>query len=285
MYKSKCSPWVTRTSHHDGNDGKSCFSTDALIKIAKAYNESIMYGKTTDKYKELAINTQTRNRNHYIRELNKRLNQMCSDEICWLRLNFVKNLNDREINDLTFLPKGPNVGRKWLSTTDINNVMEQYQHIYSGYTFLGAVPIDFDDIPFFGIKELDFNSLENQGITHIGVVFNLDEHYKSGSHWVSMFIDFKKDNIYYFDSYGTMPDKRVIRFIKRIKDYITIHKRQPDVYINSNRHQYKNSECGVYSINFILRLLKGESFDYIVKNKTSDDQVNVCRDKYFRGED
>ena len=25
------------------------------------------------------------------------------------------------------------------------------------------------------------------------------------------------------------------------------------------RHQFKNSECGVYSMNFIIRLLNGES--------------------------
>lgn len=278
MYKSKCSPLSNKNGNTD-----SCFSTDALIKIAKAYNESIMYGPHTIKYKQLAIDTNTRARKHYIKEINNRLQDMCSDEICWLRLNFVKNLNDHEINDLTFLPKGPHVGRKWLSTSDINKVMEQYQHVYSGYEFLGAVPIDFDDIPFFGIKEMSFKEKERQGVTHIGVVFNLDEHYKSGSHWVSMFVDFKKDNIYYFDSYGAMPDKRIIRFIKRIKHYIIQQNRHPNVCINPIRHQYKNSECGVYSINFILRLLKGESFEHIIKNKTFDDQVNVCRGRYFRG--
>ena len=279
MYKSKCSPLSNKLGNAD-----SCFSTEALVKIAKAYNESIMYGPTTQKYKQLSINTTTRNRVHYIKEINNRLSKMCSDEICWLRMNFVKNLNDKEINDLTFLPKGPHVGRKWLSTTDINKVMDQYQHVYGGYTFLGAVPIDFDDIPFFNIKTLDFSDMENQGITHVGIVFNLDEHYKSGSHWVSMFVDFTKDNVYYFDSYGAFPDKRVVRFIKRIQHYIFRQKRHPDVYINPVRHQYKNSECGVYSINFILRLLKGEEFEYIIKNKTPDDKVNVCRSKYFRGD-
>ena len=279
MYKSKCSPLSNKLGNTD-----SCFSTDALIKIANAYNDSIMYGKNTQQYKKLAINTTTRDRKYYIKEINNRLSNMCTDEICWLRVNFVKQLNDKEINDLTFLPKGPNVGRKWLSTTDINRVMDQYQHVYANYTFLGAVPIDFDDIPFFNIRNLDFNDMENHNIVYIGVVFNLDEHYKSGSHWVSMFVDFKKDNIYYFDSYGTMPDKRIIRFIKRIKHYITRKKRHPDVYVNPIRHQYKNSECGVYSINFILRLLKGESFEHIIQNKTSDDQVNVCRGRYFRGD-
>lgn len=275
MSKNKCSPLY-------GFDSGSCFSTEALKKIAQAYNESIMYGKNTQQYQNLAINTKTNNRAYYIKTINERLKNMCNDEICWLRLNFVKNLNDKEINDLTFLPVGPDVGRKWLSTTDINNVMEQYQQVYPNYLFLGAVPMDFDDISFFGIKELDYNQLESEGVKYIGIIFNLDEHYKSGSHWVSMFIDFDKDNIYYFDSYGTMPDKRVIRLIKRIKHYILLNNRNPDVYVNHLRHQFKNSECGVYSINFILRMLKGESYDSIIYSKTTDDQVNLCRQKYFR---
>ena len=51
---------------------------------------------------------------------------------------------------------------------------------------------------------------------------------------------------------------------------------------NKIRHQFKNSECGVYSVNFILRLLKGELFDNICSNITTDDQVNECRKVYFR---
>jgi hypothetical protein len=51
---------------------------------------------------------------------------------------------------------------------------------------------------------------------------------------------------------------------------------------NKTRHQFKNSECGVYSVNFILRMLKGESFENICSNITSDDKVNECRKQYFR---
>jgi hypothetical protein len=54
------------------------------------------------------------------------------------------------------------------------------------------------------------------------------------------------------------------------------------IKFNQNRHQFKNSECGVYSINFILRLLKGETFENICSNITTDDQVNKCREVYFR---
>ena len=61
-----------------------------------------------------------------------------------------------------------------------------------------------------------------------------------------------------------------------------IEKKVKTIKFNQSRHQFKNSECGVYSVNFILRLLKGETFEYICDNITLDDEVNKCRETYFR---
>ena len=55
-----------------------------------------------------------------------------------------------------------------------------------------------------------------------------------------------------------------------------------DVRFNKIQHQFKNTECGVYSINFIIRLLGGETFDDIVNNITNDDKMNACRKTYFK---
>ena len=54
-----------------------------------------------------------------------------------------------------------------------------------------------------------------------------------------------------------------------------------DIRYNKIRHQFKNSECGVYSMNFIIRLLNGESFNAITQNITKDDDMNECRKVYF----
>ena len=71
----------------------------------------------------------------------------------------------------------------------------------------------------------------------------------------------------------------------------TLHNKQNDEYVNDmkefkiryNRvqHQYKDTECGVYSINFIIRLLEGETFDEISNNPTKDDVMNQNRHIYF----
>ena len=47
-----------------------------------------------------------------------------------------------------------------------------------------------------------------------------------------------------------------------------------DIRHNKTQHQRGNSECGVYSINFILRLLKGKTFDHITRKRTTDEKVN-----------
>jgi hypothetical protein len=142
------------------------------------------------------------------------------------------------------------------------------------------------------------------------MVINLDEHYKGGSHWVALYTDLKKNQIYYFDSVGSKPVKRIRSFINKILKYLykkTFNDKLPlndmisdlkkhkfnnkhytqlsekfDIKYNNIQHQFKNSECGVYSTNFIIRLIEGESFTSISENIIKDDEMNKNRTKYFR---
>ena len=50
---------------------------------------------------------------------------------------------------------------------------------------------------------------------------------------------------------------------------------------NTIRHQYKNSECGVYSINFIENMLNGMSFEKFCNLKIPDDKMQKFRNKYY----
>ena len=58
-----------------------------------------------------------------------------------------------------------------------------------------------------------------------------------------------------------------------------------EVDYNRTRQQYKNSECGIYSINFISRLLKGYTFKQISENPVPDEKINKCRAVYFTKEE
>jgi hypothetical protein len=58
-----------------------------------------------------------------------------------------------------------------------------------------------------------------------------------------------------------------------------------DIRYNEIRNQYKGSECGVYSLNFIIRLLHNPDFDNIIKQQVPDDTINKCREIYFENQD
>jgi hypothetical protein len=223
-------------------------------------------------------------------------------------MDFVKALNDEEILKNTFRPEGPANKYDWLSTTDIAKVVEQYQQKHKDFLFLGAVPADFEDLPILGVKDLDFDELKKNNKNKIGMVINLDEHDKSGSHWVALYTDLNKGQIYYFDSFAKKPSKRTRKFINKIVKYLYKNKYNKDIKINdiiqplknkttskivndvqkfdikynTIQHQFNNSECGVYSINFIVRLVGGETFDEVTKDITKDEKMNECRGVYFR---
>lgn len=304
--KNKLEPDMKCAPSKKYSDG-SCFTLDSLKKIALNYNK-----KNTNK---IDVNM---SKAQLVAELEKRLDNKCSDQTCWLRLDIVKELDNEDIESNTFRPKGPSKKYEWLSTSHINEVIEQYQQIHNNFLFLGAVPLDFEDLPVLGISNLDFADLEKQGKTKIGLVINLDEHWKDGSHWVGLFSDLKANQIYYFDSLGKKPLKRTRKFVNKIAKYLYAKKygeKLPindilqkikkvggkndkniesnshlkklmdgnfDIRYNHIQHQFDNSECGVYSINFIIRLVSGESFDNVINNITKDEEMNANRKVYFR---
>jgi hypothetical protein len=187
----KCAPSKT---YKDG----SCFTLKSLKKIAESYNIKNPMNK-------IKI---TEDKEELVKELENRMKNTCSNQTCWLRTDFVKAMNDEEIENNTFRPTGPDNKKEWLSTTDINNVVSQYQEKFKDFLFLGAVPADFLELEVLGIKDLDFHELNKEGKNKIGMVINLDESWKSGSHWVALYANLDKDQIYYFDSFGKKPSKR-----------------------------------------------------------------------------
>jgi len=264
----------------------SCFSMKQLKKIAESYN---------NKYPDDKINI-TNNKRDLLIKLIKNIKKQysCGNQTCWLGLDIIQELEDTEINDFTLRPEGPNGEKEWLSTTDINNVLKQYQNKFSDFFSGGAVPYDFEELDMLGFKNINFQNYIDRGKYKFGLVINLDTHDKSGSHWVSLFANFNKKQIYFFDSFGGKPGKRIRKFINKIAEFMSKKKYNNeiiknlesvdgiDLRYNKIQHQLKNTECGVYSINFIIRLSDGESFESITNNITKDNDMNSCRKLYFR---
>lgn len=293
----------------------SCFSETAIKKIASNYNN---------------VNNDNININQpkhkLVKILTNKLSKDCSNnQICWLGKDFIQQIDDDKLQyDIyknTFLPPGPSTKYGWLNTSHINNVINQYHTIYKDFLYLGTVPYDFAEIPYFGLHRINFNKYIKQNKKQFGLVINLDKHNQDGSHWVGLYLNFDKNQIHFFDSVGKIPGKKIRKFITgvakqmynntygtniknfKIKDELMKLKKLShheikevmkknihlsnlyngmDIKYNHVQHQFKNSECGVYSINFVLRSVGGESFDDIINNPTSDDKMNEFRKMYFR---
>jgi hypothetical protein len=272
----KCAPTISFS-------GGSCIDLPVLVEMAKAYN------KVNDNQIKLHDRLETLNPKKYkkylLKEMKDRFDNVCNSQLCWTQQDFIKKMNKMMKDELlkyTFRPEGPKGKFEWLNTTHLNEVMEQYEKKYNDFKFLGAVPMDFNDLPSLGIKNINLESLYNNGIKKLGIIFNLDEHWQSGSHWVAGFADLENGKSFFYDSYGVAPDKRarelLRKFAKFSEDNFGI---RADSKHNKKRHQYGNSECGMYSLNFILELLDGKDFDEVCSKAIPDKQVNELRKLFF----
>ena len=274
-----CAPHKGKKGKKDnkGDDDKICYSKDSLIKIAKAYNKEI----NTNKGNKIIISNKTKP--ELWKEIQKRMENKCKTDWCWIDQDFVKSIKNNEILHETFRPKMPKEWEKnkytWLTTSDINLVMKQYEKLYKNLIFIGPVPADCPtgihcQLSNINVKQLD----KNKNI--IGIIFNLDKHNQPGSHWVATIIDLSKKNkrILYYDSYGIMPPPLIAEFIKTIMKKCEKNNINIRFNYNQNRHQYGNSECGIYSMNFIIEYLKGNK----LPKKIPDKLMNEMRKSLYR---
>lgn len=275
----KCAPGVNFESG-------SCIELSVLIEMANAFNKDADSDSQIKLYPKLDTLNPKKYKKYLLSEFNKRMDGKCTTQKCWSEQHFVnkmKNIAKSELTKYTFRPDGPEGRFEWLNTLNINDVMQQSEQAYPEFKFLGTVPIDFDKFEGLGFKNLNYNKLIQDGKTKIGAVFNLDKHNEPGSHWVAFYGDLKKGEVLFFDSYGIRPDKRIRAFMRRVENFCSTGMGLKNVTVDYNkiRHQYGNSECGIYSINFIKRMLRGDTFNEICESKIPDEKINKCRNKYF----
>ena len=270
------------------NNSSSCFDFDALVKIAIGWNKD--HNKQKDKITIPKVDNY-KNKNKLWNNIDKKLRGTCTTEWCWIEQEFVRKVGNKELESM-FRPKMPRSWKKnkyeWLSSIDIESVMNQYEEKYSDFKFIGPVPIDFDYQYEFGkciVNELcniKIKNLNKNNISKVGIIFNLDPHNKPGSHWVAMYMDLNKKVVYFFDSYGSSPPSEVQILVERLQEQAEELGFELKYDYSKIRHQYENSECGVYSIYFIIQLLEGKkTFESMQKTRIPDKVVNDKRNYFF----
>jgi len=231
----------------------SCYTSNALKHIKDEYNKSHQ-----DKIQVTDIR-------EIWEDLRNKLTE-CPREDCWLK-QIKDDETRRQLDDVLFAPDRPNDWDEnpvsWLSNYDIAAVLRQYEKSNPEFKLLGPSAINYDTIVEDGkcvwndLCRLSLQNLINRNKRKLGIVFNLDDHDGPGTHWVSMFVDLDNKLIFYYDSaLNSVPQevsklkREIIKQGKQLEEPIHFDYMQNDV-----AHQTTNTECGMYSLFFLITLL------------------------------
>ena len=261
-----------------GKNGNTCYSNENIIKLKTLWNNKNPSNQIKSNTPKVIYNFLTKNINN------------CKNDYCWLNQDFI---NDKKtILKETFAPIAPDNWKTnpntWLSNIDILQVLQQYENVYKCFKFIGPSPIDFYSKYETGqciwkdICTLDISKLLKEGKNKIGFVFNTDPHDKNGEHWISLFVHLKKREIYFFDSVGNEIPQEINTLVSNIKKQGS--QMVPPILFtfkeNKIKHQSGDTECGVYSLYFIIHMLK-DSAKKIKTQKITDRQMETYRNVYF----
>jgi hypothetical protein len=123
------------------------------------------------------------------------------------------------------------------------------------------------------------------------VVLNTDKYSGNGIHWFCLFGDFRgkgtQDDPYtleYFNSSGDRPRASVAEWL--VKQETSINKKLPDKTVVVRKdmpiaHQQGDTECGVYSLYYLIERIKGKSRDEINSAEIPDDEMTKFRQALF----
>jgi len=244
----------------------------------------------TSTYKELSQKLRAKGDNVF-----KAVGCSINEEHCLLDKAPLQDTVKKELRKQYLRPQKPKQWEKdpdmWLDNFNIANVMKQYEEAFPWFTFLGVFPIDFsapDPYRQNGetqclnkvLCKLNLNIEYNKGRRGIGIVFNLDPHYKGGSHWVGLYINLmnkKKPLIAYYDSYGYETPPLIAKLMRSFNLQI----QDCRLEFNDRRFQYGNSECGMFSMYFIICMIHGITFKNFCKDAVKDNFMLELRSILF----
>lgn len=179
---------------------------------------------------------------------------------------------------------GPSNTTNLLNNHNIDNVLETYvlkgpELYHNRFLHLPFQMIDFWENKT-ELARIDFMNLSKYD--SVGVVLNSDFSYGPGKHWFAIYIDLsemrrqKKLVIEYFNSSGRMPYEQIIEYYENLKeDYA---RKYPDIDVElkvvvNERIQESKTECGMFSLIFIIGRIEGKSVQFFSKKNVTDEDM------------
>lgn len=261
------------------NNKFSCYDDKSLEKIKNLWNRRHPDSKI-----------ETNNPKEIWTHLKDSMSNVCNNEQCWLKQQFMDNNVTSDLMLYTFAPTAPEKWienpNEWLNTNDIIKVMKQYEHRIDDYKFIGPTPIDFDTV-VDGVcvwpEICNFDLVKQiKKKTKFAFIFNLDKHYMSGSHWLTLYVDVNKRYILFFNSTGDEPTSEIKALIKRIQEQGKTINLDFKYLENKKEHQQKNTECGIYCLYCITELLEDNiEPEFFLTHRIPDKKMEDLRYKFY----
>ena len=300
--KNACSP---ANLSAEGKNAPGCLDYPMLLLITRLYNQHFPDAVPIKVFRDPVAQF---NAIDAAMTTNPKVRCAPADEVCWAHSLVIAHGSDGGVETAIknkFRPIQPKSWRKnpkeWLSNEDIDAVMRQYATASRGrMRFVGVFPIDFAKrLKSRGnacvspeLCSLDISEEIRQGTQHLGIVLNTDPHHKSGQHWISMYIGLdprhrRSFGVHFYDSVAKPPPTEIKQLMDDIVSQMKSSLGQTNVPVHSNkiRRQYQNTECGIYSMLFILRMMSAQrqrtTFEDICQSMGTDQHVAKYRDKLF----
>lgn len=204
--------------------------------------------------------------------------------------NYLGYTRAKYVLNTEFKPVGPASGNALLDNFNIDDTLERWSK-------LGTEEFDkkFRHIPFQMIDfevtggelaKLDVVDLIKKKYDAFGVVLNTDVSSGRGIHWFCIYGDLKSSPVQleYFNSSGYPPKPEVEMWLQ--KQEIALQRAGIKAEIihatGGKQLQYSKTECGVWSLVYILSRLTGHPYHWIANVGANDDDMLAFRARLFR---
>ena len=124
------------------NNGHTCYTLSNLKEMARGINSTV--SRPTEKI------SLVQKKYDLWESIRKKLSDQCSitkdgesNEWCWIDHDVIKSTTNTKLLKTVFRPVRPIGKNVWLTTSNIYDVMKQYESHYPDFVFFGPVPIDF----------------------------------------------------------------------------------------------------------------------------------------------
>jgi hypothetical protein len=288
-----CRTGNLRFTHKKQSNTYSCFTNKSLIKISNKINHHHPNTIPTQLIQSLQDTDKDLYRKKLIPLIRKALRPNCKEDLPHHEDSCaIQKLNiDLGSDNHAVPPPAPNnkliLNKPW-STSEVEAAMNFIEKKYPNFMFLEPAPMDFDSRTDTGqclVSELcsfDISQVLQKGKRCFGTLFNTHPSYKPGGHWICLFCCLLTGRIAFYDSYGFLPEKEIVRFMKRIQSqYQQSFGKKMEMLYNDYQNQEKNVECGTFCIMFISEMARHGDMEKAIRYVKDDDRVRELRTDIF----